>query len=279
MAAPRKPWTRDELVIAINLYCKLPFGQLDSNTPIIIEVADRLERTPGSIAMKLCNLASLDPVQQSRGIKGLSGVSKADRQIWEEFSHNWDELGIESEEKFQALFQQDAKRISPYLEPDSAGEKGKLRKVNSRNYESFITSFPNETESLVTSKKRIGQSFFRRAVLTAYENRCCITGNPVPELLVASHIIPWRASSENRLNPMNGLCLSRTHDTAFDQGLITFDHNQKLVLSKYLQDFLPEKTLEENFVQYQGQAMCLPTRFQPDLEFLRYHREEIFLSA
>jgi putative restriction endonuclease len=51
--AARKPWTRDELLVALNLYHKLTFGQLDSTNPAIIALANKLERTPGSVAMKL----------------------------------------------------------------------------------------------------------------------------------------------------------------------------------------------------------------------------------
>lgn len=62
-----KRWSRDELIVAMNLYCKLPFGQLDHKIPIIIEVSQKLGRTPSSLAMKLVNFASLDPTLQARG--------------------------------------------------------------------------------------------------------------------------------------------------------------------------------------------------------------------
>jgi putative restriction endonuclease len=250
MNSPRKPWSRDELIIAMNLYCQLPFGKLDAKTPIIIDVAARLERTPGSVAMKLRNLVSLDPVQQARGIKGLSGTSKSDRAIWEEFSANWEVMGSESEERFQALFKDE-------LVLD-------------------ITQEPSETESVRASKIRIGQDFFRKAVLAAYGGKCCITQTPVPELLVASHIIPWSKATEHRLNPSNGLCLNSIHDAAFDRGLISFDDNYQLILSKYIKDFLPENTLEDNFVRFSGQTLTLPDRFLPKIEFIQYHRKEVF---
>ena len=48
---------------------------------------------------------------------------------------------------------------------------------------------------------RVGQDFFRRSVLSAYNFRCCVTGLAVPKLLVASHIVPWRIDAANRLNP------------------------------------------------------------------------------
>jgi len=269
----RKPWSRDELIIAMNLYCKLPFGKLHQKTPIIIEVAEKLARTPSSIAMKLTNFASLDPVHHARGIKGLSGASKADRQIWDEFTANWEQMGIESEERFQELVGYEFSEINQF----QSKKKPKTSNLIPVKYP------PNRiievTETQVTTKIRIGQNFFRQVVLSSYGNRCCITGNPIPTLLIASHIIPWHKKSEYRLNPQNGLCLARTHDVAFDRGLITFDENYKLVLSSYLQEFLPEETLEQNFVAHAGNKLRLPEKFQPEPEFLRFHREEVFLGV
>ncbi|HEY9818947.1 MAG TPA: HNH endonuclease [Candidatus Obscuribacterales bacterium] len=269
----RKPWTRDELIIAMNLYWKLPFGQFNHKTPIIIEVAEKLGRTASSLAMKLSNFASLDPVQQARGIQGLSGVSKADRIIWEEFAENWEQLGTESEARFQELVGFEVSAFNQVL----ISKKSKPPKLSS------IKDHPGRateaTEAEATTKIRLGQNFFRQVVLSSYDNRCCITGNPIPELLIASHIIPWREQSEHRLNPHNGLCLARTHDAAFDRGLITFDENNRLVLSHYLQEFLPEETLERNFVAYAGSQLRLPEKFYPEPDFLRFHREQVFLGT
>lgn len=269
----RKSWTRDELIIAMNLYCKLPFGQLDRRTLIIIEVAEKLNRTPSSVAMKLVNFASLDPVQKARGIRGLSGASKADREIWDEFTKNWEQLGTESEERFQELIGVEFSEFNQFI----SREKHKIPTKTAESYP--LNRIMEITETQVTTKIRIGQNFFRQMVLSSYGNRCCITGNPISEMLIASHIIPWREQSEHRLNPKNGLCLARTHDVAFDRGLITFDEDFKLILSRYLEEFLPEKTLELNFVAYAGNQLRLPEKFQPESEFLRFHRENIFLGA
>ncbi len=78
MPAGRK-WNRDELLVAMNLYRKLTFGQLHARNPVIVQVAGRLGRPAGSVAMKLCNLASLDPALRARGIRGLPGASALDR--------------------------------------------------------------------------------------------------------------------------------------------------------------------------------------------------------
>ena len=75
-------WSREELLVVLNLYGKLRFGQFHSRQPVIIEVAEKMQRTPGSLAMKLSNLASLDPKLQARGIAGLKGASNLDKAVW-----------------------------------------------------------------------------------------------------------------------------------------------------------------------------------------------------
>lgn len=269
----RKPWTRDELIIAMNLYCKLSFGQLHHKTPIIVEVADKLGRTPSSLAMKLSNLASLDPVQQARGVKGLSGASKADREIWGEFTANWEKLGTESEERFQEVvgFEFSTADGLPTRQNPKISRLFPKKELSSQNIEL--------TESLVMTKTRVGQKFFRQMILSSYGNRCCITGNPISELLIASHIIPWHEESKHRLNPHNGLCLARTHDAAFDRGLIAFDKDNRLIISRYLRGFLPDETLERNFISYEGRQLSSPGKFHPDPDFIRFHRETIFIGA
>ncbi len=80
--------TRDELILTINLYCKLPFGKMHANNPEMKELASLIDRTPPSVALKLGNLASFDPTLQARGIKGASNASKLDKSIWDEFYNN-----------------------------------------------------------------------------------------------------------------------------------------------------------------------------------------------
>jgi len=94
----------DELLVAMNLYRKLTFGQLHARNPVIIEVADKLHRPPGSLAMKLCNLALLDPTLKARGIRGLPGASSLDHEVWAEFNADAATLGPQSEETFRSLF-------------------------------------------------------------------------------------------------------------------------------------------------------------------------------
>ena len=261
--APAVKWTREHTLIALNLYCKLPFGQFHSSNPIIIEVATKMGRNANSLAMKLCNLASLDPVQHARGIKGLAGASQQDRDMWKEFRDNPAVLGPESEQKLHDLFTRDETKELDFLARD------KVRLI--------APSGPTEIQTTV--KARRGQQFFRQAVLNAYDVRCCISGINVPDLLVASHIKPWGKFPDDRLNPRNGLCLSKLHDAAFDGGLITIDEKLNVILSKRLKSFFPQTMLEQNFAPFENVQIRLPDKLaEPDPDFLHYHRREIFLS-
>jgi putative restriction endonuclease len=82
---------------------------------------------------------------------------------------------------------------------------------------------------LRTVKARVNQDFFRKMVLDNYGHRCCLTGIPIPQVLRASHIIPWSHDASNRLNPVNGHCLAATYDAAFDAHLISFDDDLRLI--------------------------------------------------
>jgi predicted restriction endonuclease len=258
-------------MIAMNLYCKLPFGQLRHGNPFIIEVAQKMGRTPSSLSMKLCNFSSLDPYHQARGIKGLSSTSKSDKEIWNEFNSDWERFGVKSEEKLQLLLGKAVEEV-----PIDSQVKGRNRKRPAIKL--TINEPTGSTETFMTTKARLGQRFFRESVLASYNCRCCITGNPIPELLVASHILPWVNYPEHRLNPRNGLCLAQTQDAAFDRGLITFDEDNRLILGPYLREFLPNEALERNFLAYEGKQIQMPDRFLPDSDFMQKHREELFLQ-
>ena len=263
-------WTRKHALIALNLYGKLLFGQFHHNNPLIMDIASRMGRTPSSLAMKLSNLASLDPVQRARGIRGLSGASKQDREIWTEFHANLNELAPESEQLLHDLFTTDNDREVDFLERD------KVRLEPSKK----VTRPSGLTEAVASVRARRGQQYFRQTVLNAYGVRCCISGINVPRLLVASHIKPWRDFPKERLDPRNGLCLSSLHDAAFDEGLITLDKKLCLVLSKRLKSYFPQEALEQSFVPFEGKPIRLPEKLaEPDAGFLAYHRKDIFKST
>lgn len=257
----------------MTLYCRLPFGKFHSRNPDVIRLAEVVGRTPSSVAMKLSNLASLDPAHQLRGVKGLSGASKSDRAIWDEFHADWGRLAVESELVW--------KRVSAAVDGDDdqgEGLKTALLKPPPAGLADVSAEavYLGETEVARPVKVRLAQRFFRRAVLASYQARCCVSDIHVPVLLVASHIVPWKASPAHRADPRNGICLSRLHDGAFDRGLMTFDEEFRLVISGELKLALTNRVLAESFQPYEGQVMQLPDKFRPLPEFLARHRNEVF---
>ena len=250
-------WSREQLIIALKLYCEMPFGKMDHRNPEIIRYAKLIGRTPSALAMKLTNLASLDPQIRSTGRKGLSGASQADRDIWQEMTSDWTRLADE-------IVRVERRYSGTELPAESKEEEADVPE-----------SYAGGTRSALI-EARVGQGFFRKSVLSAYEFKCCITGLAVPELLVASHIVPWRDDPSNRLNPKNGLCLSAIHDRAFDQGLITFSVDLRLLLSKRLSQLETDSYIGHTFLSYAGKSITLPEKFPPDFGFLKYHRENLF---
>ena len=256
----RKPWTRHELLILLNVYHKLRFGQFHARNAVVIDLAKKLGRGANSVALKLCNLASLDPALKLRGIRGMSGASKLDRHTWTEFHEDLNEAVPASEEALRALVKATAES-----EIEIQPKKG-----------IHIIKRPPEgpTDILANVKVRRGQEYFRSAVLNNFGGRCGVTKLGVRELLIASHILPWGAHASERLNVRNGLCLSRLHDAAFDRGLITFDDELRLVLSKRLKAELPHQSIEDNFVKFEGCPLSLPEdAVLPEASFLAAHRK------
>ncbi len=253
MATERRNWTREELIVAFNLYCKIPFSKINYNHKLIQELANAIGRTPSAVAWKLVNFASLDPTLKERNIKGASNAGKLDKIIFEEFYQDWNTLAYESEISLATLLN---KPVEIDEEIDFEIKEGKVR------------------EALV--KVRVNQSFFRHTVLASYENKCCITGISITDFLVASHIIPWSKDEKNRLNPENGLCLNSLHDKAFDKGFITIDFDYKIQVSKYFNDFKKENNIQKFFLEFENKEIVMPKRFLPNKDFLEYHHTNIF---
>ena len=140
-----------------------------------------------------------------------------------------------------------------------------------------------EGEDVVSqTKRRKGQDYFRRMILANYGGRCALTGIDISQLLIASHIIPWEDKShqKERLNPCNGICLSALYDKAFDKGLITFSPDDyKVLFSSALQEKENMEYYSKHFACIDGKRLTLPSEFQPNKDFLAYHRERIFVGS
>ena len=251
MKEGQRLWTRDELILAINLYCKLPFGKMHASNLDVKGLAQIIDRTPASVALKLGNLASFDPTLQARGIKGARNASKLDKSIWDEFYNHWDAALLESEKLLA---------------------KAKGTSIEQLNGVAVETTIQEGLTQDRLVKVRVNQSLFRKMILAAYNYTCCITKINNSDLLIASHIIPWSEDEKNRLNPMNGLCLNALHDKAFDKHLITVSADDYTIhISSKLKNKESIESMDANFWKLQGRVIELPDKFLPSKEFLGRH--------
>lgn len=249
-------WTREELILAFNLYLKLPFGKMHSRTPEIIHLANIIGRTADSVAIRLTNFAHIDPYHQQRGVKGMSGGRKQVEPIWNEFINNKEELIFESE---KILAEKEHETIEQrFFELLSGTEnlkgKTKIREV----------------------KTRVNQNFFRQIVMANYSSRCAISGIDIPDFLFASHIIPWSKNENERLNPENGICLSALYDKAFDKGYIGINNKFEIIVSPALKKKSKDSYYEKYFSHLSNLKMQLPKKYLPKNEFLEFHLDTIF---
>lgn len=92
---------------------------------------------------------------------------------------------------------------------------------------------PNKTErkGLITS--RVGQGAYRKSILHRWEYKCAATDFSDIKILIASHIKPWKDSTDTeRLDVENGILLSPDFDALFDKNLISFENSGKIILSE-----------------------------------------------
>jgi putative restriction endonuclease len=143
-----------------------------------------------------------------------------------------------------------------------------------RVQKSIESSLIEETTRSALVHARRGQGLFRKKVLE-FERQCRVTTVDNPSHLVASHIKPWRESSnEERLSAGNGLMLTPSVDHLFDRGFISFEDSGELIVSS-------------NVDRVSLRKMAVDPEVRPNVgkfnqdqkHFLNYHREEVLLRA
>lgn len=257
-------WTWDEHVIAFHLYNRIEFGKIHIRNLDVIELAALLGRKVGSASRKLANFARLDPVLQARDIQGLQHGAKGEEEVWREFKRRPELLVLEGTRLI-------AERSGHNLEDLADIEEADLPPPGL------------EREALV--KLRVNQNFFRNRVLSAYGFRCCVTGIANPDLLTASHIVPWAKDEENRLNPRNGLCLNPLHDRAFDRYLMWIDSDWRVRFSPELHRGITHRSTTASpkaldwLLSFGGKQLLLPPHFRPDPELLSQHAKRALETA
>lgn len=246
-------WTREELILALDLYFRLPFGRLNRSTPEVIELANLIGRTNNSVALRLVNFAACDPVIINSGRTGMPGGLSICKPIWDEYAGRKEELFYDAQQIKANLLNSSIEDLVGITENDLVGKDKKA----------FV-------------KQRVNQDAFRSMILNLYEKRCALTGINIPALLVASHIIPWAVNQQERLNPENGLCLSALYDKAFDKGFISIDDQYRVILAEKLKLYQAEPYYGKHFANIEGQTIALPEYHRPNKMFLEWHRDCIF---
>lgn len=251
-------WTYDETLVAFELYCRIPFGQRGHRNKEVIILAELLNRTPSAVAMKLNNLARLDPEEIARGAVGLLHGAQMESIVWNDFHNNNEETILKAVQKRELLELKAGKKLF-------------------NDDESIVIPVGTDREAFI--KQRVGQTFFRSTVLAAYNYRCCFTGISVPDFLIASHIKPWSKSNpQERTNPRNGLCINALHDKAFDKGYLTLTKDFKIVVSDKLKTNKNLDAVTQNFIcSCDGKNITLPDKFKPNIEYIEYHNDLVFL--
>ena len=244
-----KNWSRDELILALFLYCQIPFNRAHSRDPEIVKWSGIVGRTPSSLSFKLGNFGSLDATLAAKGIKGLVNIGKMDRQVWDEFHGDW------------AMLVSEAARILEERDVEPTPE--------------LASSPPGPSETEQLTRVRRHQQFFRSAILSSYQEKCCICSFDLPALLVASHIVPWAENEKTRVDPQNGLCLCSIHDKAFDSGLMAVDPDHIIHMSSAVQDSTCP-AVKRFLADFDRSRIIAPSRFPPNPSFLEWHLEHRF---
>ena len=247
----KNEWSKEETIIAFNVYCKIPFKNSSKTHPLVVQYANLLGRSPSALNMKIGNLGRLDPNLKEKGIVGLGHGSKMEEIVWEEFANNPEKLSYESELLI-------ARFLNKTIEETSGID---------------LNNIPEGIEKTAIVKQRVNQSFFRNTVLASYNFCCCISGVKETGLLDACHIIEWAEDKRNRLNPTNGLCMNPFFHRAYDKNLIAITPDYKIKISNRLINQVVNDDFKGYLNSLNNGSIIMPDRFLPNKNFLELRYE------
>lgn len=242
-----RKWTYEEVMLALYAYCHVPFNKANNTNLWIVKIANAIKRSPAAVKMKIGNLGAFDPALKSKGIVGLSKTSHIDEIVWNDYVNKWDKLAYDAEKLLSSI-----------------GE-GIIENLK---------ELPIGSEKFIIAKRRINQQFFRDAVLTSYDSRCCISGITESSLLEAAHIVSWTESESERTNPQNGLCLNPFFHKAYDKFLLSITADFKIILSDTLLSSVKDDRMYKYLLSIQNREITLPNRFLPSKTNLDIHHDK-----
>lgn len=244
-------WTKEECILGLYAYCHVPFNKASNTNEWVVKIANLINRSATAVKMKIGNFGSFDPSLKAQGIVGLSKTSKMDEEVWDEYYDHWDRLAF------------DAEKIIAKIENHEI--------TNGEN-------FPDGIDTLMCLKQRINQNFFREAVLSSYNNICCISGISNRKLLEACHIISWSENQSLRTNPSNGLCMNPLFHRAYDNLLFSISPDYIIDFSDTLLTNCINESFKDFLIDRNRTKIIMPTKFLPSQEFLSIHHEKYLNS-
>lgn len=191
-------------------------------------------------------------------------VWKQRGDLWEYFFNQYGMNKIPKDD-FVALLNLSEKGMES-VDIDFVSEVDAIQAIQKGNY----SVEDIKSERIVRSK----QKAFADSVKLNYKCSCCVCSLRTKEFLVGSHIIPWSSRKDIRLDPSNGLCLCVLHDKAFDKGYIGIDKDYHIQVSKRAEK---DAELSKQLQPYNGKRIGLPSKHKPNLEYLEYHWQKIFI--
>lgn len=131
-----------------------------------------------------------------------------------------------------------------------------------------------KTETQRLTLVRTEQGNYRKAALALWDNKCAVTGVDEPGWLIASHIKPWRESTnEERVNPLNSLILTPNYDKLFDRGIISFSPDSGKIILPRIHTHEMWRNLERMHIDDEVHLSHIPNGTE---QFLDYHNKRVF---
>lgn len=260
--AAGEPWSIDEITLALALYFRTPYSRISTRNPDIQALAAQLNRTPGSVSLKLGNLANLDLRVLQSGRKGFANGGKNDRIVWDQY------VGKDGDIALQRL----TERVDLICQGNNDLRAESIL-ISSNHIEQH-----GPTTREVTRLERCYQSMFRSVVLSRYEGRCAVSGLHLDSLLEAAHIVPWAEDETIRLEPNNGLALNPLIHKAYDQNLLGIDGGGIIHVSKELLDNAGNQPMHAFLEDINQTRIFMPHIGRPSEELLDRHYQN-YLQA
>lgn len=151
-------------------------------------------------------------------------------------------------------YQKALKKLKAYLDEEIIADKV---------IKGLDIDYVDNTEIKVTTKQRVGQDVLRRYILDIYGQECALCQIDKADLLICSHIVPWKDDEKNRLNPRNAICLCALHDKLFDRGYFSLNQNHEIIYTAKSDDMINVLMKDLEFKA--------PNENTPDPELLKRH--------